>query len=66
MFNGELEVELKSGEVKRLKAGDALAEVVNTLHKGNNVGAIPVKLVVFCVGRRSKNLLNSVTGYVDH
>lgn len=47
---GDLEVHLKDGSVKRLKAGDMLAEVVNTLHNGHNVGAGPVKLVVVYTG----------------
>lgn len=50
IVQGELEVHLKSGEVKKLKAGDGLAEVVNTLHNGHNVGTIPVKLFVFYTG----------------
>jgi quercetin dioxygenase-like cupin family protein len=47
VLEGALEVQLKSGELKRLNAGEALAEVVNTLHNGRNVGAVPVKLIVF-------------------
>lgn len=47
---GELEVRLQDGRVKRLKSGDALAEVVNTLHNGRSVGTTPVKLVVFYAG----------------
>ena len=47
---GELEVTLKDGQVKRLHAGDALAEVVDTPHSGRNVGSEPVKLIVFYAG----------------
>lgn len=50
VLEGELEVQLKNGAVRRLKPGEALAEVVNTLHNGRNVGAVPVKLVVFYIG----------------
>lgn len=50
IVQGELEVHLKNGEVKKLKAGDGLAEVVNTLHNGHNVGSTPVKLFVFYTG----------------
>jgi quercetin dioxygenase-like cupin family protein len=50
ILEGELEVQLKNGAVKRLKAGEALAEVVNTLHNGRNLGLVPVKLVVFYIG----------------
>jgi quercetin dioxygenase-like cupin family protein len=50
ILEGELEVRLKNGATKQLKAGDALAEVVNTLHNGRNLGLTPVKLIVFYIG----------------
>lgn len=50
ILEGELEVNLKDGSVNKLAAGQALAEVVNTLHNGRNVGKGPVKLVVFYAG----------------
>lgn len=50
MLQGTLEVKLKDGRVKRLQAGEALIEVVNTDHIGRNVGDIPVKLVLFYAG----------------
>jgi len=53
---GDLEVHLKDGSVKRLKAGDMLAEVVNTLHNGRNVGKGPVKLVVVYTGAADSKL----------
>jgi quercetin dioxygenase-like cupin family protein len=56
MIEGELEVQLKNGDTKRLKSGDALAEVVNVLHNGRNVGAVPVKLVVFYAGTVGQKL----------
>jgi quercetin dioxygenase-like cupin family protein len=56
MLEGTLEVTLKDGQVKRLQAGDALAEVVNTPHKGGNVGATPVKIVVFYAGTTEQAL----------
>jgi quercetin dioxygenase-like cupin family protein len=56
VLEGELEVQLKNGAVKRLKAGEALAEVVNTLHNGRNVGTVPVKLVVFYAGSPGQTL----------
>lgn len=56
VLEGELEVQLKSGATKRLKAGDALAEVVNTLHNGRNVGTVPVKIVVFYAGAVGQRL----------
>lgn len=56
VLEGDLEVQLKSGAVKRLKAGEALAEVINTLHNGRNLGSIPVKLVVFYAGAVGQKL----------
>lgn len=56
VLEGELEIVLKSGAVKRLKSGEALAEVVDTLHNGRNVGAVPVKLVVFYTGVAGQKL----------
>jgi quercetin dioxygenase-like cupin family protein len=50
VIEGELEVRLKDGRTRLLRQGDALAEVVNTWHNGRNVGAGPVKLVVFYAG----------------
>lgn len=56
VLEGELEVQLKSGALKRLKAGEALVEVINTLHNGRNLGSIPVKLVVFYAGAVGQKL----------
>jgi quercetin dioxygenase-like cupin family protein len=56
VLEGELEVQLKDGTTKRLKTGDAIAEVVNTLHNGRNIGSVPVKLVVFYVGSVGQKL----------
>lgn len=50
MLEGTLELALDDGRVKRLQAGDALAEVVNRSHNGRNVGSVPVKLIVFYTG----------------
>jgi quercetin dioxygenase-like cupin family protein len=57
MLEGTLEVTLKDGQVKRLQAGDAIAEVVDTPHNGRNVGAIPVKIVVFYAGTAGQALI---------
>lgn len=56
LLEGTLEVTLKDGRVKRLQAGEALAEVINTAHNGRNVGDTPVKLVVFYAGAAGKTL----------
>lgn len=50
LLQGSLDISLKDGQVKHLRAGDALAEVVATLHNGRNVGADPVKIMVFYAG----------------
>lgn len=56
ILEGELEVRLKNGSVKRLKTGESFAEVTNTLHNGRNVGSVPVKLVVFYTGVADQKL----------
>jgi len=56
VLEGELEVQLKSGETKLLKAGDPIAEVVDTAHNGRNVGASPVRIVVFYAGAAGSKL----------
>ncbi|CAH1905763.1 Cupin domain protein [Candidatus Nitrotoga sp. HW29] len=56
VLEGELEVQLKNGALKRLKAGEALAEVINTPHNGRNFGSLPVKLVVFYAGAVGQKL----------
>lgn len=50
LLSGELEITLRSGEVKRVRAGEALAEVVDTWHNGRAVGPEPARLVVFYAG----------------
>lgn len=53
---GELEVRLKTGETKRMRAGESIAEVINTSHNGRNVGKVPVKLLVFYAGAVGQKL----------
>lgn len=60
VLEGELEVSLKDGRRNRLKAGDALAEVVNTAHNGRNVGTVPVRLAVFYAGSKGQHLAEKV------
>lgn len=50
ILEGELEIEVKDGLRTRVKAGEAVAEVVDTLHNGHSVGTVPLKLVVFYAG----------------
>ncbi|MGD9969021.1 MAG: cupin domain-containing protein [Sulfuricurvum sp.] len=56
ILEGELEVQLENGTLKRFKAGEALAEVVDTPHYGRNVGSGAVKLVVFYAGSAGQPL----------
>ncbi|HEX8550944.1 MAG TPA: cupin domain-containing protein [Abditibacteriaceae bacterium] len=56
ILEGRLDVKLKTGQIKHFKAGDAVMEVVNTLHNGRNVGKTPVKLVVFYAGVKGSKL----------
>lgn len=50
ILEGELEVSLTSGTLRRFKAGQAVAEVVNTIHNGRNPGTTSTRLVVFYLG----------------
>jgi len=50
ILEGELLVELKDGRTKKLKAGDTLAEVINTPHNGKNIGKTNLKIAVFYAG----------------
>ena len=56
VLEGTLEVTLEDGRKKRVGPGEGLIEVVDTLHNGRNVGAVPVKLVVFYAGAVGKAL----------
>ena len=56
LLEGTLEVSLTDGRKKLVKPGEALAEVIATAHNGRNVGATPVKLVVFYAGAVDKKL----------
>jgi quercetin dioxygenase-like cupin family protein len=50
VISGNLSVELEDGKCLSFAAGDAIIEVVNTLHNGKNNGTEPVKLAVFYLG----------------
>ncbi len=56
VLEGTLEVSLTDGRRKRLNAGEALAEVVDTAHNGRNVGTQPLKLLVFYAGNAGATL----------
>ncbi|MBY0417065.1 MAG: cupin domain-containing protein [Pararheinheimera sp.] len=50
VLQGQLEITLRNGKKNVVKAGDALAEVVNTAHSGKNIGTEPVQLLIFYAG----------------
>ena len=51
-LDGEPDVTLKSGETRHLHAGDAFAEVVDTLHNGHNPSPQQAaRLIVFYDGK---------------
>ena len=50
LLDGDLDIALKDGSVNHLHKGDYFEEVQNTLHNGHNVGAVPVKILVFYAG----------------
>lgn len=50
VLEGTLEVRLEDGRTRRIERGEALAEVVSTVHNGRNVGETPLKLLVFYAG----------------
>jgi quercetin dioxygenase-like cupin family protein len=52
LLEGELEVTLADGRAHKLKAGEALCEVVDLEHNGVNRGAAPAKLVMFVLGTK--------------
>lgn len=54
VISGTLELELKDGTRHTFKAGEAFAEVVNTVHRGKAVGSEPVMLVVWYTGEADK------------
>jgi quercetin dioxygenase-like cupin family protein len=54
VISGTLQLELADGTTHIFQAGEAFAEVVNTVHRGRAVGSEPVQLVVFYTGEQGK------------
>ncbi len=52
LLSGSLTLELEDGSEKTYHAGQGLAEVVNTLHNGKNLGDVPAKLVMTVLGTK--------------
>ena len=53
ILQGTLELKLKDGTQKIYRQGDAVIEVVNTIHAGKALGATDVDLVVFYAGEKA-------------
>jgi quercetin dioxygenase-like cupin family protein len=51
LLSGELIVTTENDDTNTLKAGDALIEVVHTLHYGKNPGSVPAVILVFYAGK---------------
>ena len=62
ILEGTLEVQLKDGRNKQLRAGEAIAEVIGTPHNGKVIGDIPVKLIVFYAGSVGQSLTAAAEG----
>ena len=56
MISGELTVITDQADTLHLKAGDAIVEVVDTWHFGENLGDEPVDIVVFYAGVKGKDV----------
>jgi quercetin dioxygenase-like cupin family protein len=50
LLSGELTVVDEKGNVLKMKSGDPIVEVVNTVHYGKNEGDIPAEILVFYAG----------------
>jgi quercetin dioxygenase-like cupin family protein len=66
VLEGELEVTLKNGARKIIKQGEALAEVVNTLHNGRTIGSTPVKILVFYAGSTDSKITEKAPSATSH
>ncbi len=56
ILEGTLEVTLEDGTRKVLHQGDGVAETVNSIHLGRNIGKEPVRVVVFYTGTAGQPL----------
>lgn len=57
LLKGELTVVDEKGNVLKMKAGDPIIEVVNTVHYGKNEGDEPVEIVVFYAGAEGMEIV---------
>ena len=56
ILQGALEVQLKDGPSRVIRTGEALIEVVNTVHSGRALPGTDVEIVVFYAGTPGKPL----------
>jgi quercetin dioxygenase-like cupin family protein len=54
LISGELTVITDDNKVLRMKAGDAIVEVVNKWHYGKNEGNEPAEIIVFYAGAHNR------------
>lgn len=59
VLRGQLEVIDENGNTRQLKAGDALIELVNTIHYGRNKSRKPAEILVFYAGTPGIPLVES-------
>lgn len=52
VISGEITVELGDGRKNVFKGGEAVAEVVNTLHNGTNTGSEPTVILMIITGEK--------------
>jgi len=50
LLSGEITVTTENKKTIHLKAGDSMAEVVNTWHYGKNDGKVPAEFIIFYAG----------------
>ena len=55
ILKGNLELYLEDGRTKVFGPGEALVEVVNTVHAGKSIGKDDVELVVFYAGSKGQS-----------
>lgn len=60
LLSGELEVIDEHGNKLKMKTGDPLIEVVNTIHTGKNNGNIPAEIMVFYAGTEGIKITEKV------
>ena len=56
VLEGKLRLELDNGITKVFHAGESFAEVVNTWHRGTNLGEGPVRILVIYLGEVGTSL----------